>query len=81
MALDLQKFTALKTAVEQAQREADRAAGALEQTMAALKVEFDCGTLAAAQKLSAKLDKEAAVAEASFTEALAEFESDWEQRL
>ncbi len=76
--INLKKYEQLKSQVDQARQEADRAEGALAQTMKRLEEEFDCGSLEEAEKLEAELKKKAKKAEEEFDVALANFEEKWE---
>ena len=74
-------ITNLKAKVETFQRNADRAAGALAQTMATLQKEFNCTTLQGAKALLEKLQKEEATAQKAFDTALAKFSEEWGDKL
>jgi hypothetical protein len=76
MAIDLKKYQQLKDKVDQHQRDADRAAGALEQLMVQLKDKFGCKTLNAAKAKATILEEEAEAAEGVYNRALAEFEKE-----
>ena len=77
----LDKLSKLKKQAESAQREADKAQGALEQILSQLKEDFDCETLEDAETLLDKLgEKERTKAEA-FDTALAEFEEKYGDKL
>lgn len=74
---DLDKFTRLKKRVAEAQREADKATGALESAMKRLKEEFACTTIEEAQKLlEEQIALENACAEA-FRNSLKKYEEKW----
>ena len=77
MAMDLKRFQALKDRAEALQREADRAAGALQQLKFRLKDEFNCKTLEEAEKLLQRLSKEQKEAEKTFNQALKIFEAEF----
>jgi len=78
---NLEKYTQLKRKVEQAQHDADRAEGALEQVMRELRKNFDCSTLEEAQeKLKILKKREVEVGDA-FTLALDEFEKKWKDKI
>ena len=72
--MNLKRFTALKQKAEDAQREADKAQGALDQLKERLKKEFQCNSLKDAETLLRKLEKEEKEAEREFDKSLAEFE-------
>ena len=75
---DLQKFTDLKRRVELARQRADKAQGALEQTVNQLKQEFGCSTLPAAEKKLKMLERQVAVDKEEFDDAVNEFEEKWD---
>jgi len=77
MTVDLRRYEQLKQKVDQYQREADRAAGALAQLLERLKEEFGCDSIEEAEKLARKLKKERDKTEKEFAEALEEFETEW----
>ena len=74
MPIDLDRYKKLKADVDRCQREADRAEGALAQTMERLADEFGCKTLKAAEAKAKKLAAEAEEAEQEFAGKLDEFE-------
>lgn len=74
-------LTALKSKADAAQREADRASGALEQTLARLKSEFECDSLADAEALLKKLKSKEAKAQQEWEDAYNEFVSKWNKSL
>ena len=69
----LRDLTALKDRVEKLQREADRAAGALEQTLAQLKTEFGCSTLKEARTKLKELNDQEQKAREAFVASLDAF--------
>jgi len=71
------RFSELKREVKDATREAERAQGALDETIKQLKDEFDCSSLKEAKALLGKLEKKANAAEDDFETALAEYEAEW----
>jgi hypothetical protein len=75
--MDLKRYQRLKDDCEELQREASRAEGGLEQTMARLKDEHGCDDLKSAKALAAKLRKDAEKAEAEYNKALTEFDRKW----
>jgi predicted nucleic acid-binding Zn-ribbon protein len=77
MAIDIEEYRRLQKRVDRAKEEAAKAQGVWEQAMSAIKAEYGCDSIPAAQKLLAKLDKEAAAAEAAYNTALAAFEEEW----
>ena len=76
----LQDYLRLKDEVEQAQKQADRSAGALEQSLKRLKDEFDCSSLKEAESMLKTLKKQEQKHRQDFEEALAEFEEEWLQK-
>ena len=81
MAIDLQKYTALKTKAEELQRDADKAAGAVETIRTRLRKEFKVPTIAAAKKLILELEQEEKKLEKEFEKALATFEKEFKDVL
>jgi uncharacterized protein YecE (DUF72 family) len=74
----LDKFNNLKKKAELAQREADKAQGALDQILFQLSEEFNCDNLEDAEKLCEKLAKEEEKAKANFNKALADFKEKYD---
>ena len=72
---------AIKTRCAQLQQAADRAAGALDQTMARLKDEHGCATIEAAEALLKKLRADEAKLQQAFDTTLAAFRRDWREQL
>lgn len=72
-----QRYNALRTQAERAQREADRAAGAKEALLKRLKEEFNCNTIAEARRLLDKLAAQASEVETKLNKAMAEYERAW----
>ena len=77
----IKKYLNLKKNVEEAERKANQAEGALGQVMKQLKNEFDCTTLQAAEKKDKKLQNQVSVAEEEFENAVEEFEEKWSDQL
>lgn len=73
------EYRRLKRSVEDAQREADRAQGALDQLMKRLKDEFKCTTLKEARTLLDELKGKAEKAEAAYTKAVTDYEKKWKE--
>lgn len=71
------EFKQLKRKADQARQTRDRAAGQLDGVMARLKDEFNCGTLAEAEKKLTALTKKAGQAERKYNTAVEEFEEAW----
>lgn len=79
--MDLDEYKNLKERAEQAKREADRAAGALEQTMTRIKTEFGCATLKEARAKLAKLEVEENELGREFDTKLQAFSTKWKDQL
>ncbi len=77
MTLSMEEFNALKSKVESLQRKADKAEGALEQTMAILKEEYSCDSIEEAAELAEKFREEADTLEARFEKAESTFDDKW----
>ncbi len=77
----INKYLELKENVEEAERQANQAEGALGQVMKQLKTEFGCSTIEAANKKLKKLQQQVNVAEKSFNTAVEVFEEKWENEL
>lgn len=78
---NLADLTALKKQVDNLQRTADRASGALEQAMSRLNEEFGCGSLKEAEKLLAELKTQEEETKDAFDTAYSDFEEQWEDQL
>lgn len=72
-----QRFADLKREVKEATREAERAQGALNETIKTLKEEFECETPREAKALLAQLEKKAEKAASEFETALDAYEAKW----
>lgn len=72
-----QEFLDMQKKVEAAQTRVDKASGALEQTMSALKTKFKCSTVEAGKKKLAKLKKETTKAEETYEDMKGAFEQEW----
>ena len=70
-------YGTIKQQAVQAQRAADRAAGALDAAMLQLRTEFGCHSLEAAEGLLIDLKAEAADAATAADKALDDFERNW----
>lgn len=79
--MNLKEFEKLKAEVEQLQRDADRAAGALQQSKLRLCAEFDCANIAQARKLLEELEAEQAAAEKNYKKKYGEFYAKHSERL
>lgn len=74
----IKDYLALKKTVEEAQQNADKAEGALEQVMKQLKDDFGCSTLVEAKKKLKQLQKQEENITIEFEEAVESFEKKWE---
>lgn len=77
MAVNVKRYQQLKADVDRLQRQRDQAEGALGVVMKSLEDGFGCKTLKEAERLAAKLKREADEAEREFDESLAAFEEKW----
>jgi len=73
----LDKYMEWKRKVKQAQQEADKAEGALEQIGRELKKDFGCSTLQAVKKKLKILEKQVPKAKAEFENAVEKFKEKW----
>jgi len=71
------RYKQIKRQIETAQQEADRAAGALQQIEERLKSEYNCNSIAEAEKKIKTLTKKQETVEAEFEKALEAFEEKW----
>lgn len=74
---DYNDYTALKDRHEKAQREADRASGALEQAEKQLMEKFNCSSLEEAEEKLKQLKVKETKARKSFDKNLEQFEEKW----
>ena len=79
--MNLAEYEKLKRKADKLKAEAERAAGALEQTMARLKEEFGCNTLADAEELLAVKKADEVKAKAGYENELGAFKKEWGERL
>lgn len=79
--MDLKEFQEWKQKIEGLQRQADRAAGALDQLHQRLMDEFRCGSLAEAERLLDGLVRDLREVKEGFDQAKAEFEKRWGKQL
>lgn len=77
MTIDLKTYQRLKDKAESAQREADRAAGALEQIGERLKKEFGCSSVKDARKILQRTSAEEGQLEEECEAALAKLREDY----
>jgi predicted nucleic acid-binding Zn-ribbon protein len=75
--MDAQKYNRLKAEIEEAQREADKAQGAIDTLSDQIAAEYGCRGAKAARQLHAELEREADEAEAAYEAALKAFEEEW----
>lgn len=78
---DLTKIQQLKDKVENLQKKADRASGALDQIMEQLRKEFKVNTIAEAEKLLAKLQREEEKESERLEKELEQFEKEYGEKL
>lgn len=79
--MDLQRWERLKSDVDKAKRESDRARGTLDAMLERLKNEFDCDDEEEGKELLKKLTDDLAEAESKFKKSLGDFERKWGERL
>jgi len=72
-----EQYRRLKSDVESAKSDADRAEGALTQLMQRLEEEFQCGNLKEAKAQLTQLTSKAAKAEEAFRKAMDTYEERW----
>lgn len=77
----LDKYLQIKRETEQAQREADKTTGALQQMMQQLEKTFGCKTIKQAKKLYRKKVKEKDRLEQVAANAMNDFESKWHKEI
>lgn len=77
----IEELNKLKAKAEESRREAERAAGALEQVLVRLKREFGCSSLKVAEVKEEELAKEEVEAEKAFVNALTHFKKRFEAGL
>ena len=77
----IEKWQKVKDDAEKWQRAEDRAKGALEREMAQLERDHGVSTVEAAEKLLAKLERQAERQAAEFERAEAAFRKKWEGKL
>lgn len=75
--MNLKKLNRLQQQVEQHKRDADRAAGALQQLYQRLRMEFKCMDLKQGKRLLVKLQTQEQELSQQFDVALAEFEKQY----
>lgn len=73
----LKRYMALKSKVEQAQQDTNKAEGALGEITKRLKKEFDCDDLNAAKRKLKLLKRQKQKIETEFEESIEEFEDKW----
>lgn len=77
--IDLRQYEQLKARAEAEQSRADRAAGALEQTLRQIQKEFGCDSLKAAEKELKRLEREEASAAACYEDELERVRKEYPQ--
>lgn len=78
--MKLSKFAELKDKVERLQNEEAKAAGGIEELKRQLQEDFDCDSVADAEKLMQKEQEELREDELAFEERLENFEKEYESR-
>lgn len=73
------KYRQLKSAVEAAKSEAERAQGSLDQLMTRLEEDHGCKTLKEAKAKLAELEEEATAAERAYIKAISAYEAKWKE--
>lgn len=81
MTIDLEEYKKLKKDAYASRTSAERATGALERLQAELKSDYDCDTIADAEKLLEELTKQEQAAEEEYDAALTEFREKWDDKL
>lgn len=76
-----ERFNKLKKQADKDQQAADRAAGAYDQLLSRLKLEYGCDSPDKGAKLLKKLNGEIEALEHQFEEDLTEFENEYSKRL
>jgi len=71
------EYRELKREVEQAQGAAQRARGALDQTIQTLKEDFGCENLGDAKEKLKQLERKRDKAEKAFVESMVTYKEDW----
>ncbi len=77
----LERFTQLKQQLEKRQREAERQRGVLDALLSRLKEEHGCSSVEEAEKLLARLQREAGELEAKLARELTRFKEKWKGEL
>lgn len=77
MTIDIKKFQELKSRVEEATREKNKATGVLETLKEELQNEFGCKTIKEAKKLLKELQAKQRKAENQFNRELEDFEKEF----
>jgi len=75
----LNKYMTLKGRIESAEQKANKAAGALEQTLTQLKDKFGCETLTDGRKLCEQKTGQLEKLEARLSSELEKFEGKWDE--
>lgn len=75
-----QAYKKLKSEVEETSKKAERARGALQETITQLKEEFNCKSLKEAKNKLAALEVRAEAAKQEFERAVAAYESKWAEQ-
>lgn len=81
MAVSVDEYNRLKKQVADANTVRDRALGQRDGLIVQLKTEFECGTLAEAEAMSAKLDAATVATETKYNTARDEFDAEWAESI
>ena len=79
--IDLARYQLLRSRLDKAQREVDRAQGSLDQLMVRLKDEHGCETLKQAEKKLKRMESDSEGAEQEYDRLLSEFDEEWGDRM
>lgn len=81
MTIGMKEFNELKAQAENCQRKADKAQGALDQTMKVLKDDYGCDNIEEAKELVKKETRETNKLKSKFEMIHKEFMDKWEEKL
>jgi len=79
--IDLARYQLLKSKLDKAQREVDRAQGSLDQLMVRLKDDHGCETLKQAEKKLKQMESDSEGAEQKYDRLLNEFDEEWGDKI
>ncbi len=78
---DLEEYLEMKKEVEESQKAADEAAGALRQVKSQLRSEFGCKGFAEARKMLKKLTTQLATGKEKFDIGVRKYRKKWKKKL